>query len=104
MRADGSHPPPEATPNGARAGCPTGSYDPDPGSGDVASMGVEPAAEVVDVAVVAQLLRVGRNTVYALVARNEIPHRRLGKQIRFHRAAVMRWLASWSSQGAKEGH
>jgi len=59
---------------------------------------------VVDVAGVARLLRVGRNTVYELVARNEIPHRRLGKQIRFHRAAIMRWLDSWSSQGAKEGH
>jgi excisionase family DNA binding protein len=58
--------------------------------------------DVIDVAAVAQLLRVGRNTVYALVGRNEIPHRRVGKQIRFHRAAVMRWLASWSLQVAKE--
>jgi len=39
-----------------------------------------------------------------LVARNAIPHRRLGKQIRFSRAAIMRWLDPWSSQGAKEGH
>ncbi|MEO7732624.1 MAG: helix-turn-helix domain-containing protein, partial [Kofleriaceae bacterium] len=61
-------------------------------------------AEVIDVPAVARLLAVGRNTVYALVGRNAIPHRRLGKQIRFHRAAVMRWLDSWSSQGAKEGH
>ena len=60
------------------------------------------ADDVIDVQAVARLLRVGRNTVYALVSRNEIPHRRLGKQIRFHRAAVMRWLDSWSSQGAKE--
>lgn len=58
--------------------------------------------EVIDVPAVARLLAVGRNTVYALVARDAIPHRRLGKQIRFHRAAVMRWLSSWSSQGAKE--
>ncbi|MEO7732463.1 MAG: helix-turn-helix domain-containing protein [Kofleriaceae bacterium] len=61
-------------------------------------------ADVLDVPAVARLLAVGRNTVYALVARNAIPHRRLGKQIRFQRAAVMRWLGSWSSQGAKEGH
>ncbi|MEO7732089.1 MAG: helix-turn-helix domain-containing protein [Kofleriaceae bacterium] len=61
-------------------------------------------ADVIDVPAVARLLSVGRNTVYALVARNAIPHRRLGKQIRFQRAAVMRWLGSWSSQGAKEGH
>ena len=57
---------------------------------------------VLDVEDVARLLRIGRNTVYELVGRNEIPHRRLGKQIRFSRAALMRWLDSWSSQGAKE--
>jgi excisionase family DNA binding protein len=52
---------------------------------------------------VARLLRVGRNSVYALVGSNQIPHRRIGKQIRFSRAAVMRWLTSWSLQGAKKG-
>jgi excisionase family DNA binding protein len=59
--------------------------------------------DVLDVGGAMRLLRVGRNTVYELVARNEIPHRRLGKQIRFSRAAIMRWFTSWSSQGAKEG-
>ena len=44
------------------------------------------------------------HTIYALVARNQIPHRRLGKAIRFSRAAVMSWLSSWSSQDAKERH
>jgi excisionase family DNA binding protein len=57
---------------------------------------------VLDVEGAMNLLRIGRNTVYDLVARNEIPHRRLGKQIRFSRAAIMRWLDPWSSQGAKE--
>jgi excisionase family DNA binding protein len=56
---------------------------------------------VLDVDEVARLLRIGRNTVYELVGKNEIPHRRLGKQIRFSRAALMRWLDSWSSQSAK---
>ena len=65
----------------------------------------QPATDaVLDVEDVARLLRVGRNTIYDLVARNEIPSRRLGKQIRFSRSAIMRWLASWSSQGVKEGH
>lgn len=60
------------------------------------------AEAVLDVEDIATLLRVGRNTVYSLVAKNQIPHRRLGKQIRFSRAAVMSWLsASW--QVAKEG-
>jgi excisionase family DNA binding protein len=59
-------------------------------------------SEILNVAAVARLLAVGRNTIYALVARNEIPHRRVGKQIRFHRAAVVQWLASCSLQVAKE--
>lgn len=57
---------------------------------------------VLDVEQTARLLRVGRNTIYELVGRNEIPHRRLGKQIRFSRAALMSWLGSWSSRDAKE--
>lgn len=57
---------------------------------------------VLDVEEVARLLRVGRNTIYELVARNQIPHRRLLKQIRFSRAAVMAWLGSCGrSQGAQ---
>lgn len=62
----------------------------------------QPADDVLDVVQVARVLRIGRNTIYELVGRNAIPHRRLGKQIRFSRAAIMRWLDSWSSQGAKE--
>ena len=58
--------------------------------------------DLLDVSAASKLLRVGRNTVYELVGRNQIPHRRLGKQIRFSRAAIMRWFDSWSSQGAKE--
>lgn len=57
---------------------------------------------VLDVPQVASLLGVGRNTIYTLVARNGIPHRRLGKAIRFSRDAVMQWLSSWSSRDAKE--
>ena len=66
--------------------------------------GVPVTGDVLDVPQVASLLAVGRNTIYALVAKNQIPHRRLGKAIRFSRAAVMSWLSSWSSQDAKERH
>jgi excisionase family DNA binding protein len=59
--------------------------------------------DVLDVPHVASLLGVGRNTVYDLVARNAIPHRRLGKQIRFSRNAIMRWLDSWLARDTKEG-
>jgi excisionase family DNA binding protein len=62
----------------------------------------QPSEPVLAVEEVARLLRVGRNTIYELVGRNEIPHRRLGKQIRFSRDALMSWLGSWSSRDAKE--
>jgi excisionase family DNA binding protein len=85
----------------------TGSYDPAPRALSDPEGASEPtlatADDVLDVADVTQLLRIGRNTVYELVARNAIPHRRLGKQIRFSRAGIMRWLSSWSLQDAKEG-
>ena len=60
------------------------------------------ASDVLDVPQAATLLAVGRNTIYMLVAGNKIPHRRLGKAIRFSRSALMSWLsASW--QVAREG-
>ena len=59
-------------------------------------------SDVLDVPAVAKLLAVGRNTVYALVARNQIPHRRFGRCVRFSRAAIMRWLDPCWLQDAKE--
>jgi len=68
--------------------------------------------DVLDVREAAALLRLGRNAVYDGCARNEIPHRRIGKAIRFSRRALLAWLAgdrvrsstSWSTQDAQEGH
>ena len=59
--------------------------------------------DVIDVKAVVKLLHVGRNKLYEMVARNQIPHRRFGRCIRFSRAAIMRWLDSWSSRIVKEG-
>jgi excisionase family DNA binding protein len=59
--------------------------------------------DVIDVSGVVRMLRVGRNKVYEMVARSEIPHRRFGRRIRFSRTAIMRWLDSWSPRVAKEG-
>ena len=59
--------------------------------------------DVIDVIGVARMLHVGRNKVYEMVARNEIPHRRFGRRIRFSRTAIMRWLDSWSPRIVKEG-
>lgn len=59
--------------------------------------------DVIDMRGMVRMLRIGRNKLYEMVARNEIPHRRFGRRIRFSRVAVMRWLDSWSRQSAKEG-
>jgi excisionase family DNA binding protein len=40
----------------------------------------------------AQLLRIGRNHLYELAGRGDIPCRRLGRTLRFSRAALIRWM------------
>ena len=70
---------------------------------EASSDGASSDDDVIDVIGVARMLHVGRNKVYEMVARNEIPHRRFGRGIRFSRAAIMRWLDSWSPRVAKEG-
>jgi len=59
---------------------------------------------VLDVEETARMLRVGRNTIYELVGRNEIPHRRLGKQIRFSRDALMSWLGGGHGGTRRKGN
>lgn len=56
--------------------------------------------DVLDVAGAMAVLRVGRDAVYAGCARREIPHRRVGKVLRFSRAALMRWLDSNAEKGS----
>ena len=48
----------------------------------------------------ARLLNVSVRTLYALVARDEIPHVRVGGQIRFVPGAVERWLQGGGKQAA----
>jgi len=60
--------------------------------------------QVLDVEETARMLRVGRNTIYELVGRNEIPHRRLGKQIRFSRDALMSWLGGGHGGTRRKGN
>ncbi len=64
---------------------------------------LEEADDVLSVGDAAALLKVGRNCLYDAIARGEIPHRRIGKHLRLSRHGLMRWLESWSSQGAKKG-
>lgn len=49
-------------------------------------------AEAMDADEVAELLGVGRNSVYEAANRGEIPHRRLGRRLIFSRVAVLEWL------------
>lgn len=59
--------------------------------------------DVLDVPGACALLGLSRNTVYDLCARGKIPHQKAGRQIRFSRAAIMRWLDSCSVQPSPEG-
>lgn len=49
-------------------------------------------ADVLDVPAVMTMLKLGRNAVYEACARNEIPHRRIGKLLRFSRSGLQRWI------------
>lgn len=54
----------------------------------------EPDDDVLDVPGVMALLHMGRNAVYEACGRNEIPHRRIGKLLRFSRRAILAWLSA----------
>ena len=51
-------------------------------------------SDVLGVDEAATMLLVGRSVIYKLVARNQIPYRRVGKHIRFSRSALTAWLSS----------
>jgi excisionase family DNA binding protein len=48
--------------------------------------------DVLDVPGAMELLKLGKNAVYEGCARGQIPHRRIGKLLRFSRSALLRWL------------
>jgi excisionase family DNA binding protein len=48
--------------------------------------------EILDVRGACELLRMGKNAIYDACGRGEIPHRRIGRTIRFSKAALLRWL------------
>jgi excisionase family DNA binding protein len=48
-----------------------------------------------DVAMVSELLNIKRCTIYAWAAQGRIPHVRIHGLIRFHRAEIEQWLASF---------
>lgn len=48
--------------------------------------------EVFTVVEAAAFLRIKRSTLYDAIGRGEIPHCRIGRQIRLHRSALVRFL------------
>ena len=54
---------------------------------------------VMTVEEVAAWIKVNRKTLYRLIDRNEIPHRRCGRIIRFYRRSLERWLAGEEVEG-----
>lgn len=54
----------------------------------------DPDDDVLDVRGAMALLKIGRDAVYEAVARLDLPHRRIGRHIRFSRTALLRWLDS----------
>jgi excisionase family DNA binding protein len=60
-------------------------------------MDAEIPREVLCADEVAQWFGLDRKTVYAAVARGEIPHRRVGKRVLFHRNALLAWLTGEST-------
>ncbi len=59
--------------------------------------------DVLDVPGAMALLKVGRDAIYSMCARQAIPHRKIGRVLRFSRSALMGWLASCGSPGAQKG-
>jgi excisionase family DNA binding protein len=59
--------------------------------------------DVLDVPGACALLKVGKTALYAAAAGGKIPHRRVGRQIRFSRRALMRWLSSCSDEESAQG-
>lgn len=59
--------------------------------------------DVLTVRDAADLLRMGKDAIYSGVAKGEIPHRRIGRHIRFSRGALMQWLAACGPKDATRG-
>jgi excisionase family DNA binding protein len=53
--------------------------------------------DTIDVRGAMAVLKMGRNAVYDACARGQIPHRRIGKLLRFSRTGLEAWLAGDST-------
>src|SRR5262245_34394024 len=60
-----------------------------------------PDSEVLTVDEGARFLKIGRNALYDVIGRGEVPHQRIGKTIRISRSQLVRWLAGSCEVAAK---
>jgi len=52
--------------------------------------------EILDIEGVSKLLGVSKYAVYRLIKKNRIPATKVGKEWRFHRETIIKWVASGS--------
>lgn len=75
-----------------------------PSTALVAPQEVVTLSEVMTVDELADAMRLDRKTVYGLIARGELPGvGRVGRSIRIHREAVLRWLADGRGVALRQG-
>lgn len=62
-------------------------------------MNIDEAPDILNVDEVAELLRVHRDTIYAAVKEDRIPHFRVRGTIRFRKDRVIEWMNGHDNQG-----
>ena len=62
------------------------------------SSGPENDNDVLTATEAAKVLRIGKNQLYEAAGRGEVPHRRIGRTLRFSRKALVDWLGSCEAQ------
>lgn len=59
--------------------------------------------EVMDIKEIANYLGIGKSKIYALIRSKKIPASRIGRQYRFHKTLIDRWLQEKTISGESSG-
>lgn len=70
---------------------PTKDYESSARNGEVIEYNSRGDIEVITASDVAEMLKISKWMVYELVRRNEIPHFKVGRSVRFIKGEVVRW-------------
>jgi excisionase family DNA binding protein len=65
----------------------------------LASLLLDDLPELLTIAELRQILRIGRSFAHELVASGRVPHIRIGRRVRVPRVAVRALLDEWRNQG-----